>query len=430
MVKILTALLMIFSFSYATIIVGKWNDPITPTTVDYVNRIVDTAEEKSAKAIILQLDTPGGLETSMREIIKTIQRTDIPFIVYVYPKGARAASAGAIITISADMAAMAPATNIGSASPVSMEGKDIEETMKKKVMNDMVAFVKSIAKEKGRNEEIAEKMITESINLTSEEALKSKVIDILAEDLNDLILKLDGKKIIKNNKEITLNLKNQPIEFIELNFKEKLLTILSNPTVAYFLLMIGFYGIFFELYNPGSIIPGTVGAISLALALYSLNIISANWLGVILIGLGVLFFILEMITPLFGGLAVAGVISLALGSIILIPSDSAYGDISLQVIIPTVIFSAVFFFLVAYKGAKIQREKPKTGSEAMIGDKAVAYTDINKECGKVMYHGGELWFAYSDEEIKKGETVIIEKVEGLKLKVRKAKPNDELSCGI
>jgi Membrane-bound serine protease (ClpP class) len=211
-------------------------------------------------------------------------------------------------------------------------------------MNDMVAFVKSIAKEKGRNEEIAEKMITESINLTSEEALKSKVIDILAEDLNDLIFKLSGKKVIKNNKEITLNLKNQPIEFIELNFKEKLLTILSNPTVAYFLLMIGFYGIFFELYNPGSIIPGTVGAISLALALYSLNIISANWLGVILIGLGVLFFILEMITPLFGGLAVAGVISLALGSIILIPSDSVYGDISLQVIIPTVIFSAVFFF--------------------------------------------------------------------------------------
>lgn len=429
MVKILTALLMIFNFSYATIIVGKWNDPITPTTVDYVNRIVDTAEEKSAKAIILQLDTPGGLETSMREIIKTIQRTNIPFIVYVYPEGARAASAGAIITISADVAAMTPATNIGSASPVSMEGKDIEETMKKKVMNDMVAFVKSIVIEKGRNEEIAEKMITESINLTSEEALKNKVIDVLAEDLDDLISKLDGKKIIKNNKEITLNLKNQLIEFVELNFKEKLLTILSNPTVVYFLLMIGFYGIFFELYNPGSIIPGTVGAISLALALYSLNIISTNWLGVILIGLGVLFFILEMITPLFGGLAVAGVISLALGSIILIPSDSAYGDISLQVIIPTVIFSAAFFFLAAYKGAKIQREKPKTGSETMIGDKAVAYIDINKEYGKVMYHG-ELWFAYSDEEIKKDETVIIEKVEGLKLKVRKAKPNDELSRSI
>jgi len=189
MVKILTAFLMIFNFSYATIIVGKWSDPITPTTVDYLNRIVDTAEEKSAKAIILQLDTPGGLETSMREIIKTIQRTNIPIIVYVYPKGARAASAGAIITISADVAAMTPATNIGSASPVSMEGKDIEETMKKKVMNDMVAFVKSIAIEKGRNEEIAEKMITESINLTSEEALKNKVIDVLAEDLNDLIFK-------------------------------------------------------------------------------------------------------------------------------------------------------------------------------------------------------------------------------------------------
>lgn len=418
MLRILILILTFFNLSYATIIVGKWNEPITPTTVDFVNRLVNTAESKSAKAVVLQLDTPGGLEASMREVIKIIQKTDLPFIVYVSPKGARAASAGAIITISADIAAMAPSTNIGSASPVSMEGRDIEETMKKKVINDMVAFVKSIAKEKGRNEEIAEKMITESINLTAEEALKNNVVDLVADDLNDLINKLDGKKLLKNTKEITLNLKDQSVEFVDLNFKEKILIILSNPTVAYFLLMIGFYGIFFELYNPGSIIPGTVGAISLALALYSLNIISANWLGVILIGLGVLFFILEMITPLFGGLAVAGVISIALGSIVLIPSDSVYGDISLQIIVPTVIFSALFFFFVAYKGAKAQKEKVKTGIEAMIGEKAVAYTDISLKGGKIMY-GGEIWFAYSDEDIKQGEEVIIEKVEGLKVKVKK-----------
>ena len=418
MLRILILILTFFNLSYATIIVGKWNEPITPTTVDFVNRLVNTAESKSAKAVVLQLDTPGGLEASMREVIKIIQKTDLPFIVYVSPKGARAASAGAIITISADIAAMAPSTNIGSASPVSMEGRDIEETMKKKVINDMVAFVKSIAKEKGRNEEIAEKMITESINLTAEEALKNNVVDLVADDLNDLINKLDGKKLLKNTKEITLNLKDQSVEFVDLNFKEKILIILSNPTVAYFLLMIGFYGIFFELYNPGSIIPGTVGAISLALALYSLNIISANWLGVILIGLGVLFFILEMITPLFGGLAVAGVISIALGSIVLIPSDSVYGDISLQIIVPTVIFSALFFFFVAYKGAKAQKEKVKTGIEAMIGEKAVAYTDISLKGGKIMY-GGEIWFAYSDDDIKQGEEVIIEKVEGLKVKVKK-----------
>lgn len=417
--RLLLLFLILSNISFASIVVGKWNEPITPTTADYVERLVNTAEKRSADLIILQLDTPGGLETSMRDIIKTMQQTTIPFVVYVAPNGARAASAGAIITISADIAVMAPSTNIGSASPVSMEGKDIEQTMKKKVVNDMVAFVKAIAKEKGRNEELIAKMVTESINLTSEEALKNNVIDFIAKDISDLLNKVQGREVIKNGKTLKLSLQDKNIVYIETNLKEKILTILSNPTVAYFLLMIGFYGLFFELYNPGSIIPGTLGAISLALALYSLSIISANWLGVILIGLGVLFFILEIITPLFGGLAVAGVISLLLGSIILFPSDSPYGDISIQIIVATVIVSSIFFLVVAYFGGKIQREKPKTGLEAMIGDKAESITDINKKGGKVLYHG-EIWNAFSDELIPKGEDVIIEDVEGLKLKVKKA----------
>ncbi len=412
-------ILLLSNISFASIVVGKWNEPITPTTSDYIKRLVNTSEKISADLVILQLDTPGGLETSMRDIIKTIQQTHIPFVVYVAPNGARAASAGAIITISADIAVMAPSTNIGSASPVSMEGKDIEQTMKKKVMNDMIAFVKAVAKEKGRNEELITKMVTKSTNLTSEEALKNNVIDFIAKDINDLLNKVEGKEVIKNGKTIKLSLKHKNIIYVETNLKEKILTILSNPTVAYFLLMIGFYGLFFELYNPGSIIPGTLGAISLVLALYSLSIISANWLGVILIGLGVLFFILEMITPLFGGLAVAGVISLLLGSIILFSSDSPYGDISIQIVVATVIVSSIFFLVVAYFGGKIQKEKPKTGLEAMIGDKAESITDINKKGGKVLYHG-EIWDAFSDELIPKGEDVIIEDVDGLKLKVKKA----------
>ncbi|WP_028950232.1 NfeD family protein [Sulfurihydrogenibium subterraneum] len=420
MKKVLFFILFIFNFSFADIFVGKWNDAITPTTVDYVERLVEKAEKEKAKAVILELDTPGGLDTSMREIIKIIQNTSLPFIVFVYPPGSRAASAGAIITVSADIAAMAPSTNIGSASPVSMEGKDIEETMKKKVVNDMVAFVSAIAKEKGRNAEIIQKMITESVNLPADEAVNKKVVDLIANDLNDLINKLDSKKIVKNSKEITLNLKGEKIVFVEKGFKEELLSLLSNPTVAYLLLMVGFYGIFFELYNPGSIIPGTVGLISLALALYSLNILSANWLGVILIGLGVLFLILEAITPLFGGLALAGTISILLGSIILLPSDSPYGDLSLTVIIPVVLFSAVFFFVVSYLSLKIQREKPKTGLEAMIGDTAEAVSDINKKYGKVMYHG-ELWNAYSDKYIPAGAAVKIVEVNGLKLKVEEKK---------
>lgn len=416
MVRILLFVLLVLKVSFADIVVAKWNDAITPTTVDYINRVIKQAEKERASAVILQLDTPGGLETSMREIIKSINNTDIPFIVFVYPPGSRAASAGAIITVSADIAAMAPSTNIGSASPVSMDGSDVNKTMEKKVMNDMVAFVKSVVREKGRNEELIEKMITESVNLPADEALSKKVIDVVANDLNDLINKIDGKKIVKNSKVITLNLKGQKFVFVEKNFKEELLSFLSNPTVAYFLLMIGFYGIFFELYNPGSIIPGTVGLISLALALYSLNILSVNWLGVILIGLGVLFFIIEAITPTFGGLALAGTVSILLGSVILLPSDSPYGDLSLSVIIPVVLFSALFFFVVSYLSLKVQKEKPKTGLEAMIGDTAQAVTDIDKDGGKVMYHG-ELWNAYSEKEIKAKSKVKIVSVEGLKLKV-------------
>ncbi|MCX7760012.1 MAG: nodulation protein NfeD [Hydrogenothermaceae bacterium] len=408
-------LLLLLNVAKAEIILANWNDAITPVAADYIKRVVDTAEKKRACVVILTLDTPGGLDTAMRDIIKSISNTPIPFVVYVYPKGARAASAGAIITVASDVAVMSPMSNIGSASPVSMEGRDIEETMKKKVINDMVAFVKSVALEKGRNPEVIEKMITESINLTAKEAVDKKVVDFIAMDINDLIDKLEGRKVKKLGKEIVLNVKNQPITEVELNFKEVLLKVLSNPTVAYFLLMIGFYGIFFELYNPGSIIPGTVGAISLALALYSLNIISVNWLGLILILLGILFFVIELITPTFGGIAIAGIISLFIGSVILVSPESPYGDISLSIIIPTVIFSALFFLIVAYLGLKAQREKPKTGEETIVGKEAVAYTDIDGQ-GYVMVDG-ELWKAISDKKIEKGKKVRILNAEGLTLKV-------------
>ncbi len=416
MLRIILFFLFVVKLSFADILVGKWDDAITPTTVDYVKRLVEKAEETKASAIILQLDTPGGLETSMREIIKTINNTYIPFVVFVYPPGSRAASAGAIITVSADIAAMAPSTNIGSASPVNMDGSDIDQTMQKKVMNDMVAFVKAITQEKGRNQELIEKMITESVNLSAEEALNKKVIDVVANDLNDLVKKINGKVIKKKSKEITLNLAGQNFVFVEKSFKEKLLALLSNPTLAYFLLMIGFYGIFFELYNPGSIIPGTVGLISLALALYSLNILSVNWLGVVLIGLGVLFFIIETFTPTFGGLALAGALSIFLGSLILLPSDSPFGDLSFGIILLVVLFSSGFFLTVSYLSLKVHKQKPKTGVEAMIGDTAEAITDIDKKGGKVMYYG-EIWNAYSEHKIKAGSKVKIVKVEGLKLKV-------------
>jgi membrane-bound serine protease (ClpP class) len=415
---IVLLLMIVFSFSYGEIFVAKWDKPVTPVMSDYVKRVIKEAEEKNASVIILELDTPGGLESSMRDIIKSIMNTYIPFVVYVYPPGARAASAGAIITVSADIAAMAPSTNIGSASPVEMTGKDIDETMKKKVINDMVAFVRSIAKEKGRNVKLIEKMITESLNLSAEEALKKKVIDVIAVDINDLIRKIDGKTVKKKNFTVKLSLKNEKIVFKDIGFRERLLTILTNPTIAYLLLMIGFYGIFFELYNPGSIIPGTLGDLSLLLALYALNILSVNWLGVLLIILGIVFFALEVVTPTFGGLALGGIVALILGSIILISPDSPYGDISLKVIIPTAIFSGIFFLGIAFLGLKAQRKKPLTGKEGMIGQKGVAKTPINKKGGKVFIQG-EIWDAYSEEDIPEGEEVEVIAVEGLKLKVKK-----------
>lgn len=405
--------------SKAEVVVGRWDDAISPVTADYVKRIVAAAERENASAIVLLLDTPGGLDTAMRDIIKTITNTPVPFVVYVYPKGARAASAGAIITVSADVAVMSPMSNIGSASPVSMGGGEMDETMKKKVINDMVAFVRSVAKEKGRNPELIEKMVTESINLTAQEAADKGVVDFIATDIDDLLKKLDGREIKKLGAEITLKTKNQPVKNIDLNLKETLLKILSNPTVAYFLLMIGFYGLFFELYNPGSIIPGTIGAISLALALYSLNIISVNWLGLILILLGILFFIIEIITPTFGGIAIAGVISLLIGSVILVSPDSPYGDISLSIIIPTVLLSALFFLTVAYFGIKAQRQKAQTGEESMVGKVAVARTDIEADKGGYVLIDGELWKAISEEKIEKGQKVEVVEAEGLTLKVKK-----------
>ncbi len=416
---LILAFLLIFSFSTAKeVYVLKWDDPVSPVMADYIKRVTEEAEKSKAKAIILELNTPGGLESAMRDVIETIMSTYIPFIVYVYPPGARAASAGAIITVSADIAAMAPLTNIGSASPVQMTGKDIDKTMRKKIINDMLAFIRAIAKEKGRNVKVIEKMVTEAINLSAEEALKKHVIDVIAVDLDDLIKKIDGRKIKKLNTEIKLDLKGSNIIFKEKSLRETVLTILTNPTIAYLLLMIGFYGIFFELYHPGTIIPGTIGVISLLLALYALNILSVNWLGVLLILFGIVLFALEVITPTFGGLALAGVISLILGSIILISPESPYGDISLQVIVPVAIFSAAFFLGISYLGVKAQMKKPLTGIESMIGERGIAKTEINKRRGKVFIHG-EIWDAYSEEDIKKGEEVEVVAVEGLKLKVKK-----------
>jgi membrane-bound serine protease (ClpP class) len=417
---VLLVLLTFLNFSFAKVYYAKWEDAVSPIMVEYIKRGLAKAEKEGAGVFILELNTPGGLETSMRQVVQEFQRTPIPVVVYVYPPGGRAASAGAIITASADIAVMAPSTNIGAAHPVQATGEKMEEAMKEKVVQDMLAFVRSIAKEKGRNPNVLERMVKESISLTPDEALKEGVIDFIASSRQELMEKLNGRKVKKHGKEITIKTLVVPVVEVEENLRESFLKVITNPTIAYMLLLIGFYGIFFELYNPGAVVPGAVGVVSLLLGLYGLGIIGINWLGLLLILAGILLLALELVTPTFGGLAIAGAIALAIGSLVLISPDSPYGDIPIS-IIATMVLTTVFFFLVVGRlGLKAQKRKKMTGYEELIGEEGTALTDFEKGKGKVFIKG-EIWNAVGEDDIKKDDTVIVEQVKGLTLYVKKAK---------
>jgi len=417
---ILLILLTFLNLSFAKVYYAKWEDAVSPIMVEYIKRNLAKAEKEGAGVFILELNTPGGLETSMRQVVQEFQRTPIPVVVYVYPPGGRAASAGAIITAAADIAVMAPGTNIGAAHPVQATGERMDETVKEKVVQDMLAFVRSIAKEKGRNPSVLERMVKESISLTPDEALKEGIIDLIASSKQELLEKLNDRKVKKHGKEITIKTLGVPLVEVEESMRESFLKVITNPTIAYLLLLIGFYGIFFELYNPGAVVPGAVGVVSFLLGLYGLGIIGINWLGLLLILAGILLLALELITPTFGGLAIAGAIALAVGSLVLISPDSPYGDIPISVI-ATMVLTTVFFFLVAGRlGLKAQKRKKMTGYEELIGEEGTAMTNFEKGKGKVFIKG-EIWNAVSEDEIKKDDAVIVEQVKGLTLYVKKAK---------
>jgi membrane-bound serine protease (ClpP class) len=417
---VLLILLTFLNFSFAKVYYAKWEDAVSPIMVEYIKRSLAKAEKEGAGVFILELNTPGGLETSMRQVVQEFQRTPIPVVVYVYPPGGRAASAGAIITVAADIAVMAPGTNIGAAHPVQATGEKMEEAMKEKVVQDMLAFVRSIAKEKGRNPSVLERMVKESISLTPDEALKEGIIDLIASNRQELMEKLDGRRVKKHGKEITIKTLGVPVVEVKESLRESFLKVITNPTIAYMLLLIGFYGIFFELYNPGTVVPGAVGVVSLLLGLYGLGIIGINWLGLLLILAGILLLALELVTPAFGGLAIAGAIALAIGSLVLVSPDSPYGDIPIS-IVATMVLTTVFFFLVAGRlGLKAQKRKKMTGYEELIGEEGIALTDFEKGKGKVFIKG-EIWNAVSEDDIKKDDTVIVEQVKGLTLYVKKAK---------
>lgn len=396
----------------------KVNDVITPAIAEFISKSIEQASKDRAHCLIIQMDTPGGLDLSMRDIIKDIMNANIPIVVYVAPSGARAASAGAIITLASDIAAMAPGTNIGAAHPVALGG-GMDRKMAEKVTNDAIAYVKSIAEKKGRNVEWAARAVRESVSITETEALKIKVIDLIAKDLDDLLGKIDGKTVEKPQGKIKLATKGLKINTMEMDFRQRFLAALSNPNIAYILMMIGLVGLYFELAHPGAIFPGTIGGICLILAFFAFRTLPVNYAGILLILLGIFLFIAEIKIASYGLLTVGGVVSLALGSIMLFESPLPYLRASFSVVIPTVLVTAAFFIFAMTMAIKAQMAKPATGSEGISGETGVARTRLDPE-GKVFVHG-EWWNAYSDEIIEEGEKIRVLKTDGLTLKVEKLK---------
>ncbi|MEE9526070.1 MAG: nodulation protein NfeD [Syntrophobacteria bacterium] len=392
-------------------------ESINPGTAAFLARGATQAVEEDAVLLVVELDTPGGLVTSMRTMIKTIMNVPIPVVVFVSPSGAQAASAGVFVVMAADIAAMAPGTNIGAAHPVVAGGKDMDETMNTKVVNDLVAFIKSIATRRGRNAEWAEEAVRKSVSITAEEALKFKVIDLVARDVDDLLAKLEGWPIQTKEGEKKLALKGLPLETVQENLRDRILKTISNPNIAYLLMLIGMAGLYFELSHPGAIFPGVVGGISLILAFYAFQTLSVNYAGVLLIILGAILFLLEIKVTSYGLLSVGGVICLTLGSIMLFNTGAPGLRISWSVLIPAVLVISGFFMTVAFLAMRAHMAKPRTGYQGLIGEIAVAKESLAPD-GKVFVHG-ELWNATSEDIVPVGSKVEVIEVENLWLKVRK-----------
>ncbi len=393
------------------------NGVINPVAAKFITEAIDQSEEDGAECLIIQMDTPGGLMDSMRAIVKKLLSARVPTVVYVSPSGARAASAGVFITMAAHIAAMAPSTNIGAAHPVTLGGQKENKAMMEKVVNDAVAQIKGIAKKRGRNVKWAEKAVRKSVSITEGEALKLKVINLVASDLDSLLAKIDGRKVKIDSQTKVLATKGTSINRRQMGWRYRLLDIISNPTIAYIMLMLGIYGIFFELSNPGAILPGVVGAIFLILAFFALHMLPINYAGLALILLGIILFIAEVKITSYGMLSVGGAVCMLLGSIMLAENLPEYMKISKGVIYPAVFMSAAFFLFAVTMAIRARTKKPTTGVEGLIGEVGVSETVIFPE-GTVSIHG-EFWRAECDERIEKGERIKVVDVKNLKLKIVK-----------
>lgn len=416
--------LFIFIFpllSNASILKITVNAAIHPVTSEYIRNSIDRAEKENAHLIIICLNTPGGLDSSMREIIERILSSKVPVAAYVTPSGGRSASAGFFIAIACDIFVMAPGTNTGAAHPVgvSITGQQMDKTMEEKVTHDAASYIKSIAEKRGRNIKMAEDAVRKSLSYTEKEALKGNLIDLIANNEQEIVDYFNSRSIKRfNGEELLLELEGDEIIEISMSGRQKFLLTISNPNLAYILFMIGLLGLYFEFSNPGAIIPGVVGVISLLLAIFAFQILPINYVGLMLILLAIGLFILEIKIQSYGVLSIGGIISMIIGSTMLINSPIPELRPSLNFIIPVAIGISFIIIFLIFITVRAHSKKASTGKEGLIGEIGTVQKNLNPE-GTVFVHG-EIWNAEASEEILKGAKVkVVEVLKNLKIKVIK-----------
>lgn len=404
-----------------TVVVMRLEDTIQPASMRYLQRGLRTAAAENAQVVILELNTPGGLLTSLRQMTTAITTSPRPVVVYVTPSGAQAASAGFFLLMAADVAAMAPGTNAGAAHPVGGQGEDLEKTIAEKVTNDAAALIRSLAAQRGRPVEWAEKAVRESVSFTEREALEKKLIELVAADRNQLLAQLNGMEVKRFSGAVEkLSLAHPEIKHVAPSPADKLLSAIAHPNIAYLLLLLGILGIYFELSHPGAIFPGVLGAISLLLAFFALSVLPVNYVGVLLILLAIGFFIAEVKVTSYGLLTVAGLVCFILGSAMLIDAPLPSLRVGWGVILPTaLVVAAVVIFLLS-RVLSAHRVKPVTGIEGMLGEQGTAVSDLSPQ-GKVFVHG-EYWDAVAVQPVPQGTPVRVVAVKGSKLEVEPVSP--------